>query len=751
MPGVPLLKPQESYETPLKVEAKPSISENHSQPSSEKTLRLKYLYLGVSVVLILGLLFAVYFRKSEAPMIVHFRPPYSEFVGREDLIDSIYHKLFKEKTQALPIIVLYGEGGIGKTELAVEFGNRFSQKFSLICWIDSATEESLRKSYQRLAEQLNVSYQQSDITEAIESKIYTFLEQKEYSKPWLLVYDNVESHLQLPQRGNGKILITTRNQGLWHSYSCIRVPPFSEEEAFELFTKVTGVAEASQRKMLIEKLHYFPLVIDLAAHFIGETPGVSEGEYLNLLSKIKKGLYQEHPKGVRYSRSLLSSWQMTSDRLRQIMPKALEWLQFASYLFPDAIPCEWLEKWLESKAEQKDSVSIKIQANAILRTLSERSLISYNQTSRSFSLHRLKQEVILEGKHLDRKAPEDVLGFLLNYKDELRRVETVETAVEQWEHLSLWEPSAMWFLTHHTGGVSQEKVAELENILGNWKCVQGDYSKAKELHTSALQKVTTLYGEEHANAIMALGNLAWDFWKLGQFEEAEKKYLKTIALCEKVFGELDIETTFFLNNYTLVLMDLGKYELARVLNKKALKIRKKHYGKIHPHVANSTHNLGWTLSKLGFYEKAKKYYQRAYNQYCEIYGKQHPYVVINTHHQGRLLITLGEHRQAISLLKESLSGYTSLYGQEHPYLAICYHDLAEGYREIEKPFQAVEAYKKAFMIGFKSFGTSHPYLKKYLKDLLDALDALDQRRISQQVKKEIAPILDSVVNCTSLP
>jgi hypothetical protein len=42
--------------------------------------------------------------------------------------------------------VLHGLGGIGKTQLAVEFARRHHRKFSSVFWLDGRSEDSLKRS-----------------------------------------------------------------------------------------------------------------------------------------------------------------------------------------------------------------------------------------------------------------------------------------------------------------------------------------------------------------------------------------------------------------------------------------------------------------------------------------------------------------------------------------------------------------------------------------------------------------------------
>lgn len=49
------------------------------------------------------------------------------------------------------VFVLHGLGGIGKTQLSVEFTRKYQTSYSAIFWIDGSTKQRLRQSIADLA------------------------------------------------------------------------------------------------------------------------------------------------------------------------------------------------------------------------------------------------------------------------------------------------------------------------------------------------------------------------------------------------------------------------------------------------------------------------------------------------------------------------------------------------------------------------------------------------------------------------
>ena len=121
-----------------------------------------------------------------------------------------------------------GPGGMGKTQLSVQFAKRFHEVYSSVCWINAQDERTLKMGIVALGRRIageNVlkSVSSGDDEEEIVQQVRQW-----FSRPdngdWLIVMDNYDDpHLPgiksltaydiqrfLPQRSHGSILITTR-------------------------------------------------------------------------------------------------------------------------------------------------------------------------------------------------------------------------------------------------------------------------------------------------------------------------------------------------------------------------------------------------------------------------------------------------------------------------------------------------------------------------------------------------------------
>ncbi|KAF2395500.1 hypothetical protein EJ06DRAFT_455693, partial [Trichodelitschia bisporula] len=134
-------------------------------------------------------------------------------------------------TQRRKILALCGLGGIGKTQLAVEFVRRGREEFSSVFWLAGDTADSLRQSIARCATRIpkgqisedsrQYALSASGNVEAVVSEVLGWLAQSDNTS-WLLVFDNVDREFPsldahaydirkyFPDADHGSVLITTR-------------------------------------------------------------------------------------------------------------------------------------------------------------------------------------------------------------------------------------------------------------------------------------------------------------------------------------------------------------------------------------------------------------------------------------------------------------------------------------------------------------------------------------------------------------
>ena len=150
--------------------------------------------------------------------------------------------------------------------------------FSLIAWIDGSSEEAVMHSYAGLGDMLEIEEQHPI---RLREKIHRKLENMG-GKPWLLMIDDLRAvPTDLPKAG-GSVLMTCRDKSLCPSDSVLDLTK-NPQEATLLFCKLTGEKKSDSMERLVERLDCLPLMINLAGHYIAETPGMSIEHYAEII------------------------------------------------------------------------------------------------------------------------------------------------------------------------------------------------------------------------------------------------------------------------------------------------------------------------------------------------------------------------------------------------------------------------------------------------------------------------------------
>lgn len=165
-------------------------------------------------------------------------PKTERFVGRENELVLIEKRLMPgERSNRRKICVIDGVGGMGKTQLAIEYARRHNSDYTAFFWLNGKTEETLLQSILQLASRI-AGKEVRDVKELEERRaevkeVLTWFTQPRNTQ-WLLIYDNIdqtsygdnvrEAHLDSPSIYNiedyfprcdtGTIIVTTRLQRL---------------------------------------------------------------------------------------------------------------------------------------------------------------------------------------------------------------------------------------------------------------------------------------------------------------------------------------------------------------------------------------------------------------------------------------------------------------------------------------------------------------------------------------------------------
>lgn len=119
------------------------------------------------------------------------------FTGRETLLELLHQQLQRQGISVLAQAAIYGLGGIGKTQMAIEYAYRFSERYHFILWAIAEEEEAIAAAYLSIARELGLIEAQADLNTAVLA-VKAWLSRE---AGWLLIFDNADNPAlaQLPR------------------------------------------------------------------------------------------------------------------------------------------------------------------------------------------------------------------------------------------------------------------------------------------------------------------------------------------------------------------------------------------------------------------------------------------------------------------------------------------------------------------------------------------------------------------------
>lgn len=619
------------------------------------------------------------------------------FTGRDKLLTRLHERMQSDLAYGLPpSYALQGLGGIGKTQTALEYAYRYCQDATVVLWIRGETAESITRSFVDIAELLGLPERRLANQQQIVLAVQDWLVQ---THDWLAIWDNVEEvdllRRFLPARRQGSVLLTTRRHALGNLAQGIELPPLPPEEGVLFLLRRAKLLEPgvgrAQLQHLAERLpeEYaaaeelaalldgLPLALDQVGAYVEET-GCGLTTYLRYFEPYqhqllgRRGTPQEdHPASV------MRTFIMAYEQVKQVHPAAAELLCFCTLLAPDAIPEELIIKGAPHLGPILQPVAADpYQLDAAIATLRSFSLIQRQAETRTLSLHRLVQAVLRE--QLD---PPPVLAWAE------RVVRAVNAAFppfspEHWSRYEAYLPHAQACRTLITQTDRQVPEAiELFQKAGRYLLSRGNYSETRLFLTQAhilQQRQPEPDQLEIAVTFNLLGEL---YWAQEAHEEAEALWERALLTREQLLGVMHPLTLESLNNVALAYWCQKRYSQAEAMLVRTLQLREELLGPSHPETGESLNNLGFAYLQQRKYDQAEPLLIRAVDIHEQHIGPEHPCTATCLKNLAVLYREQGKYAQAEAILKRVLLICERHMVPEHFLTKTCLKDLEVLYQK----------------------------------------------------------------------
>jgi tetratricopeptide (TPR) repeat protein len=651
----------------------------------------------------------------------------SFFTGRETLLTALHERFLTDRRAVLTQgQAISGLGGIGKTEVAVEYAYRHREEYRFVLWASASPPETLLAAYVSMADRLHLPERNMREQDKIVAAVLQWLATHE---DWLLIIDNADELESvwpwLPTGSTGHVVLTTRDQLVADMQSFLVEEMDGGEGTLLLLGRAhilkTGMElgqvsleDRQVAEQIVVEMDGLPLALDQAGAYIEET-GCSLTDYRNRFRQRRKDLLSRRGRSGRgYPASVGSTWSLSFQQVEQRSAAAADLLRVCAYLSPDAIP----EEMIVAGATQLGPLlqplatdpTLLDEAIAILRGFS---LVRRNSQEQTFSIHRLVQAVLKESMNeqtLRQWAERTVRAVNLAFPD--------VTNIKLWEQCERYLPHALVCVTFiEEYSFAFAEAARLLNQTAYYLDSRAQYPQAEPLYQRALAIDEKASGPEHPDTATSLNNLAELYHAQGKYEQAEPLLQRALAIREKQSGPEHPDTAVSLNNLAGLYLALDKYEQAEPLFRRALAIREKQLGPEHPDTAQSLNNLAALYDAQGKYEQAEPLYQRALAIREKQLGPEHPDTAQSLNNLAGLYRMQGKYEQAEPLFRRALAIREKQLGPEHPDTALSLNNLAGLYRTQGKYEQAEPLYQRALAIREKMLGPEHPDTASSLNNL----------------------------------
>jgi len=631
------------------------------------------------------------------------------FFGRESKLNEINDYLLSGEKKSVAVVILSGLGGVGKSQLALEYAYKNEKDFKIIGWLRAENRDSLEIDYINLASSLNIL--NTEINK--EELIITIKTELENRADWLLIFDNaipknefndLDINNYIPQTKAGCVLVTSRNKNWQNPAKVIEVEVFTPEESKEYIINSLKLDDKNSQKAyeLAEELGRLPLALSQACAYIRSTR-ITISRYLELFNEHPKKIFRENRSKLQdYDETVATTWAISIKAVKKSCPDSVYLLNLCAFMDPENIPINLLKKRSNCLPWKGNRILFnELRVIDALTSLTDYSLVQYENNM--LSVHRLVQLITRNNIRKDKRII--WIGSLIR-----TMIETLPNDINKKEDRDIYYQ----LLPHLLKIINLAEKNQLKDIKINKNIISLVYKLGTFLFNTSDFKKDIEYQEKILEICQKIGDrkkeadcytkIGTDYNRLGDYHKDEEYQERSLEICQDI-GYRKGESNCY-TNLGKAYHNLCDFKKAIEYHKKSLKICQEiddDQGE-----ANCLINLGAANYRLGYFEEDIKYQNKSIQIWEKIphlqgESRQHGESKCYTN-LGNAYLNLGNFNNAIEYYKMCLKicqkigdrqGKSTCFNN----LGVAYHSL--GYYEkntksLEKSIRYLNVSQKLF-------------------------------------------------------
>ncbi|WP_307036566.1 FxSxx-COOH system tetratricopeptide repeat protein [Streptomyces canus] len=617
------------------------------------------------------------------------------FTGRDSLLVHLRQAL--ASGQRVAVQALHGRGGVGKTQLAIEYAHRFAGEYELAWWIPAEDPALIPDQLAQLAARIGAAPTGMPPAAAVE----LLLAELGTMSRWLLVFDNAEDPSALapflPGGTTGHVLITSRNPH-WHTYAApLNVDTLARTESIALLRAQGAVLPDADADHLAHTLDDLPLALTQAAALLTRMSAA------DLQAELARSMHEVLAEGRPddYPVSLAAQVRLTRARLAAEHPGAAAVLAALALLAPELFPLTACAGRLPDQTSTvlSEALASRLSAGSVVDAIARHSLA--RTQNGTVQLHRLTQAILA-----DQLTPSQ-------REQAQRHAEDLLTAAAP-ENMTDPVGWPVWqVLLPHLLAVDPASLATTD---GRWALLgacwylmdRGQPRPARDrlqlLYDTLLQQL----GPDHHAALGGANDLARAYDETQDPERARALDADTLQRHRRLHGDDHLDTLASADNLAIRLTVLGRHEEALALHEEALAGRRRVVGVDHPDTLRTASNLAGDLAGVGRVEEAVVLGEKTLAGQRRVLGADHPDALSTANNRAIDLWNVGRVGEAVVLGEETSEVQRRVLGSDHLDTLRSANNLAVHLRDVGRVVEARVLGEETLERRRQVLGVDHP-------------------------------------------